>query len=210
MTLIAISAAYGAGGSRVGRELAERLGVPFVDRGIPVAVAERLDVPLEEAIEQEDEPAAGRSLLERLLAGFAIAESVLPAPTAPELVTAEDFHRASQEVIREHAATGRGVILGRGAVVALRDVRTALRVRLSGRAEARIRMAMALGGVDEDTARAAQRRLDGAHAEYVRRFYAVEINDPSLYHLVLDVPTLGVETTVEIASLAARTVSASG
>ena len=40
--LIALSAAYGAGGSIIGPALADRLGVPFLDRAIPLAVADRL------------------------------------------------------------------------------------------------------------------------------------------------------------------------
>ncbi len=48
--LVVLSASYGAGGSRErAAKLAERLGVPFVDRAIPVAVAAELDVPVDEA-----------------------------------------------------------------------------------------------------------------------------------------------------------------
>ncbi len=40
MTVVALSAAYGAGGSQIGPALADRLGVPFVDRAIPLEEAE--------------------------------------------------------------------------------------------------------------------------------------------------------------------------
>lgn len=198
MKLVAISAAYGAAGSRIGPELARRLDVQFVDRGIPIAVAERLDMPVDEAIAQEDRSAGGRSLLERLLAGFAAADHTVPAGPAPDLVTEEDFHRASEQVIRELAVRGAGVILGRGAVAALQSEPGVLRVRLSGSAEARIRLAMGLDGSDEATARDTQRQLDYAHAAYLRRFYGRDIDDPTLYHLMLDVPALGTEATVAI------------
>ena len=45
MTLVALSASYGAGGSVIGSALAEPLGVPFIDRAIPLAVADHLHVP---------------------------------------------------------------------------------------------------------------------------------------------------------------------
>lgn len=210
MTLVAISAAYGAGGSRVGPELARHLDVPFIDRGIPIGVAQRLDITVDEAIAQEDEGSGGRGLLERLLAGFAAADNAVPAAPTPELVTAEDFHTASEEVIRELAASGQGVILGRGAVAALRDDARVLRVRLTGPVEPRVRLGMELGGVDEDTARSTQRRLDAAHAEYIRRFYGLDIDDPQLYHVVLDVTAIGIEPTIEILSAAATALPASG
>ena len=40
--LVTISASYGAGGSRIGPALAQRLGVEFLDRAIPTRVADRL------------------------------------------------------------------------------------------------------------------------------------------------------------------------
>jgi cytidylate kinase-like protein len=48
-----LSASYGAGGSVVGSLAAERLGVPFLDRAIPSAVAERLGVALEAVLARE-------------------------------------------------------------------------------------------------------------------------------------------------------------
>jgi hypothetical protein len=194
----------------VGPELARRLDVPFIDRGISIAVAQRLDIPVDEAIAQEDHRPGGRGLLERLLAGFAAADNAFAAPAQPELVTPEDFHAASQEVIRELAGSGRGVILGRGAVAALRDDPRVLRVRLTGPVEPRIRLGMRLGDVDEDTARATQRRLDVAHAEYVRRFYGFDIDDPQLYHLILDVPAIGIDAATQILTAAARAETVPG
>src|SRR6476661_6513242 len=58
--LITLSAPYGAGGSQVGPAVAERLGVPFLDRAIPTGVAERLAVPLQEALDRDE--AIGASL----------------------------------------------------------------------------------------------------------------------------------------------------
>ena len=40
MTVVAISAAYGTRSGQIGPKLAERLGVPFVDRAIALRVAE--------------------------------------------------------------------------------------------------------------------------------------------------------------------------
>jgi len=208
MTLVALSAAYGAAGSRVGPELARRLGVPFVDRGIPLAVAERLHVPVDEAVAHEDDTARP-SLLERLIAGFAGGDNAtVPVAPAPGSVTAEDFNRASEAVIRELAATGAGVILGRGAVAVLRDDERVLRARLTGPAPRRVRQAMSLGGAGEATARATLRRLDQAQAEYLRRFYGVGIDDPALYHLVLDATAFDVDALVEILVRGVRALAA--
>lgn len=53
--------------------------------------------------------------------------------------------------------------------------------------------------------RSAQRRLDGAQAEYLRRFYGLDIDDASLYHLILDATAFSVSTVVDL--LAVRALS---
>ena len=56
MTLVAISASFGAGGSRIGPALAERLGVPFLDRAIPLL--ERVLALLERVLATPRQPEA--------------------------------------------------------------------------------------------------------------------------------------------------------
>lgn len=202
MTVVALSAAYGAAGSQIGPLLAERLDVPFVDRAIAIAVAERLDISVQAAIAEEER--GGPSLLERLLSGFAGAYTGAPAGPAPEAVTPSDFHRASRDALLAQAATGRGVILGRGACAALKDHGGVLRARLTGPEDRRVEHAMRARGVDHDTAQRTVRALDRAHADYVHRFFNADIDDPMLYHLVIDATAFPAETCVEMLELAAR------
>jgi cytidylate kinase len=208
VTLVALSASYGAGGAVIGPELAERLGVPFLDRAIPMAVARELDVPLEQA-EAHYEEASG-SFLDRLLRSFIGTDVGVPAPVPAETFTSEDFRKATEEVLLRQAATGEGVILGRAAVVVLRDDPRVLRVRLDGPPERRVRQAMALGGVDENSAKAALERLDRTHAEYARQFYGADIRDPSLYHLILDSTAIALGACIELIDLAARNARSGG
>jgi hypothetical protein len=100
MTLVALSASYGAAGSRIGPGLAERLGVPFLDRAIPLAVAERLHVPVDEAVAHEDRV----NLLERLLRGFIGGDNVTPTPTPA--TDSDEFHEATVAALRAQAGTG--------------------------------------------------------------------------------------------------------
>jgi hypothetical protein len=205
MTLVALSAAYGAGGTVIGPGLAERLGVPFVDRAIPLQVAEQLDVPVDTAAAHDEEASA--NFLERLVRGFIGSDLGVPAPVPAQAFIAEDFRRATEAVLLRQAATGKGVILGRGAVIVLRDDPRVLRVRLHGPPQRRLRQAMALGGMDHDTARTALRRLDRTHADYARQFYGVQIDDPTLYHLVLDSTAISLEVCVGLIITAAESLA---
>jgi cytidylate kinase len=206
MTLVAISAAYGAGGSRVGRGLAERLGVPFLDRAIPMAVAEQLEVPLDKAAAHDEQ--VGGSLLERLLQGFIGSDTGVPAPVPFEHLSGDEFRRATEEVLLRQAASGGGVILGRGAVIVLREDPRVVRVRLHGPAERRLRQAMQLEALDEATAERGLRRLDRVHEDYARRFYGVGLDDPELYHLVIDSTAIPLPTCTEVIAAAAGVFNA--
>jgi cytidylate kinase len=205
VTLVALSASYGAGGGRIGPALAERLGVPFVDRAIPTAVAEQLSVPLDEAVAHDEQTA--RSFLERMLGGFLGSDTGAPTPLPAQAMSGEDFRRATEEVLCRQAETGKGVILGRGGAVVLRENPRALRVRLDGPVERRVRQAMRLQHVDEETARQTVRRLDRAHAAYLKQFYGVDVNDPALYHLRIDSTAMPLEACVDLIELAARSLT---
>jgi hypothetical protein len=200
MTVVTLSASYGAGGSQVGPRLADRLGVAFLDRVIPTTVAERLAVPLDDALAHDD---AVRSVLERLLMRFApAAQAFSGTATPPELVDERSFLKTTEEVIREHAAAGSGVILGRAAAVVLRDTPGALHVRLDGPAERRLAQAITLEGVDRETAARHMRETDRAREAYVQQFYGVDARDATLYHMVIDSTALALDACVELIALA--------
>jgi Cytidylate kinase-like family len=203
MTLVALSATYGAAGSRIGPALAERLGVPFLDRAIPLAVAERLHVPVDEAVAHDEH--VGSSLLDRLLRGFIGADNATPAPLPA--ADSGEFHEATVAALREQAATGEGVILGRASVVVLRDDPRVLRVRLNGPPQRRARQAAEMENVEPGVAERALRQTDRAHDEYVRQFYGVRLDDPSLYHLVLDSTAIDLETCIDVIASAAASPS---
>jgi cytidylate kinase len=194
--LITISASYGAGGSWIGPQVAERLGYRFVDRAIPVQVAERLGVPVDRA-EAHDEAAHSRLayLLSRLpnTAGVVLPEA-----------TNESFCRETEALLREVADAGDAVVLGRAAAIVLRDRPQALHVRLDGPEEARIAQAMRVEEIDEEAARDRQRGSDRARMAYVKHFYDADPRDPRYYQLVLDSTALPLEACVELIVTAAK------
>jgi cytidylate kinase len=203
MYLVTLSASYGAGGSMIGPALAEVLGVPFVDRAIPVAVAERLAVPLDDALARDESQG---SRLDRLLRDFAPAVQVYAGGGAmiPTAFEEQGYREATEHVIREHAARGEGVLLGRAAAVVLLDDPRVLRVRLDGPVEARLAHAMAAEGIDRKTAKRRMKETDGARDAYIQHFYRRDSHDPTLYHLMLDATAFSQDACVELIAMAAR------
>jgi cytidylate kinase len=200
MTIVTVSASYGAGGAEVGPRLAERLDVPFLDRAIPAEVAERLAVPLEEAAAR-DESIGG--LLTRMAMRLAPMGQAFGASATPQDALDEHaFRRTTEAIIREHAAAGRLVVLGRAGALVLRDDPRALHVRLDGPRERRIEQAVRMTGSDAATAERRLGEADRAREAYVRHFYRADARDPAHYHLTIDSTAIPLETVVELIAIA--------
>ena len=191
MALITLSASYGSGGSRIGRDVAAALDVPFLDRAIPAAVADHLEVPAGEVLAHEE---SVRGLLARIRSSLAL---------SPE--HDEDYFRLETErVLRAHAMTGNGVVLGRAAAVVLRDDERALHVRLDGPVDRRIAQAMVLEDIEMTEAERRLKQNDNAREGYVRHYYNVDARDPRLYHVVIDSTVIPFDACVELIVGAAR------
>jgi cytidylate kinase len=201
MTVVTLSASYGAGGSYVGPRVAERLGLPLLDRAIPSAVAERLAVPMEDALAHDQ---AVRSVLERLLLRFAPAAQTFAGTAPAEIVDERSYLHCTEDVIRERAARG-AVILGRAGAIVLHDLPGALHVRLDGPADRRLAQAMKLEPADRETAERHLRETDRARETYVQQFYGADARAAEHYHLVIDSTAFALDTCVEWIVAAAAT-----
>jgi cytidylate kinase len=190
---VTISAGYGAGGSVVAPQVARLLGLPVLDRAISSRVAEQLKVSVREA----EGGAVRRSFLE-LLAPLAAGVLAAAPDAAPRDLAAPPnetglFREQAEAIMRAALASG-AVILGRAGAAAFQAEPGVLRVRLYGPAAARIAQAARIEGTDERTARQRLPEVDRARAQYVRRLYRADIDDPGLFHLHLDSTALPLDT----------------
>lgn len=201
--MVTIAALYGAAGTVIGPQVAERLGVPFLDRAIPEAVAERTGLP-EAAVEDVDQVA--RTPWQRLVDSLGRASTVAGGTggSVEHLDVAERSVRGEIEEFLARASISGGVALGRGGMVILRSVPWVLHVYLGGPREARVAQRMELEGIDRATAEARQKAEDRSRIEYVSRVYGVDGLDPALYHLMLDSTALAIDTCVELIVIAAH------
>jgi cytidylate kinase len=208
---VTISAGYGAGGSVIAPAVAQQLGLPMLDRTISSHVAEQLHVSVPEA----ESGAVRRSLTDRFFATLApLAEGVRTFGGDALLWTAGShddaplFREHAEAVMRPALASG-AVILGRAGATAFRSEAGVLRVRLFGPTVARITQATKIEGIDEDAARRLLPEVDAARAQYVRRLYGTDIDDPKLYHLQLDSTVLPLEACAALIAGAYRALPTS-
>jgi cytidylate kinase len=114
------------------------------------------------------------------------------------------YCQATEQIIKEQAATGDGVILGRAAALVLKDDPHALHVRLDGDRDARIEQAIRLREVDRETAERELPETDRAREAYVKHFYRADPRECVHYHLTIDSTAVPLETALELIVMAAR------
>lgn len=203
MGIVTISASYGSLGGTIGPRVADRLDLRFVDRAIPVAVAQRLGVPLETAEAADDRSESGVWRLFARMAtvpdfGGADALAYVQAPDEASLC------RQTEAVMHEIAGGSGGVVLGRAAAVVLADTPGALHVRLDGPRERRIRGAAERRGITVADADREAKDSDSAREAYVHHFYKRDGASSALYHLMIDTTAFDAESAVELIVGAAR------
>jgi len=183
--VITLAREFGAGGETVGHLLADRLGIEYLDGKIVDEAARRLGI--------------GIDVVDRLLRQLATVDFSTPqdvaAWTPPYGDLAWDPRKsvlaATQEIIRNQAATGNGVIVGRGAAYVLLDRPEVRRVFLRAPFDFRVRAIMEARKLDEAAARKYLKERDANSAAYIKQIYGHDWQHTSHYDLVIDTARLG-------------------
>jgi cytidylate kinase len=204
-SLLTVSATYGAGGSVIAPALAQRLGVPLLQRATAAPGTLADDAREREALSEEERKTIPTN---RLVACLAHAMPTGPTLSPPSTRHQdEELRRREEAEITSFAAAGRGVILGRAAAVVLGKDR-AFHVRLDGPLERRIAQGATIDQVELEESRARLHAADAARTAYVRRLYRVDPTEPALYHLTIDTTALTLDDAVELIISAARSAGA--
>ena len=189
MAIITISHEMGAGGPEIGITVAQRLGYRYADHELILDTAQRYGL-LEEKLSHLDE--SKPSFFERLD------------------TETHQYITAIQTTLLEFADQDNVVLMGRSGQWLLRGIPHVLRVRVKAPFELRVKralkkMAGQMGeAVNPRTVTDMVRRDDAEKAGRFRYLYELDINDPSLYELVLNTEKVSTETAVELIATAAR------
>jgi cytidylate kinase len=194
VVIVTISNLYGSGAVAVAHRVADALHYELIDSQLPVVVAKRMQITPVQA-QAVDE--TGRSLGARLLSSLELA--------TPEVVVSgfgetfdEEYVREVQEAVREFAARGDVVILGRGASAILGRRPDVLRVFMYAPRDWRVERIASQYGLDRKMAGAEVDRIDKARRAHLRDWYNVEMGSPALVDLAIDTATFGEERSAEL------------
>jgi len=232
--VITVSRQLGSNGSYMATEAAEELGLHYLDREILQRAAEEAGDPNEDMVEALSRQERVPGFLERLLDSFGRYTAVpmtpsaslrqgrayvevLDAMMATEMTNSQRRETAAanygdlvRDVILNLAETGNVVIAGRGGQAILRNRRSALHVRVFASPETRIRNLIARQGILRDEAESSILESDRDRARYLQHYHGVNLENPLLYHLMINsdgVPVpLGAQLIVTAAHWLQKTI----
>lgn len=201
MSVVTIRGRLGSGAPEIGRGVAHKLHVDYVDREIIAEVAARLHRQEPDVIAKEMPPASLRGrIAEALERGFTMGAgfegSYLPVWEMP--LDDTRYLEALRALIKELAAGRSIVIYGRGSQFILRDHPRALHVSVTAPVEVRLKRVMESLRLDEERARQEIARFDKSAREFIRRYFRAELEDPVHYDLVINTEHLTFEAATSI------------
>ena len=181
---ITVSRESGSSGGALGALVASELGWQVFDREILQAVAKEVHVK-DQILAHFDE---------HLRDGF---EDYLRTMAVPEDPGQSVFLREMLKVLLAAGRRGRIVLVGRGANWVL-DPAYGLRVRVVAPLEARILAVQERDGVSRADARRRIQEQDAFRADFVRRVFRQEVDDPAGYDLVVNTASLGLPAAARV------------
>ena len=231
MPVITINGVIGSGTLEIGHLVAQNLGINYVDRYIFAEAARLVGSPVSRLIEKEQRVIPFRervarfmqTVLERSAVAGAGAEpyfgrgvEMLPAEAYTELVSDaaasssvhdRAFIDATTSVIKELAAGGDVVIIGRGSNMILADAPGVVHIGLLAPLDVRIDTMAKREMFTPDEARAYAEELENARLTYYRKFFRANANDPTRFHLMLNIGRISQTTAAEIIAHAAADIA---
>ncbi|MBI4915489.1 MAG: cytidylate kinase family protein [Acidobacteria bacterium] len=156
-------------------------------------------------------PCVGREILVEAATKIGVPESILAAklekgPGLWDRLTLERrlYVVAMQAALAEHAAKGDLVYHGYAGHLLLRGVPAVLRVRLIAPLEMRVRNEVTREGISYEAAEDRIRRLDEGRVRWTRAIYGVDLLDPQLYDLVVNLEAMSIPSACSIVAEAAK------
>ena len=107
------------------------------------------------------------------------------------------IHKTTDTIL-QLARMGGSVIVGRGANVIAAKMKNTFHVRLVAPVEKRIQHICDITGMNEKEAATHIKKHDQNRADYIKSYFQKNIEDPLLYHMVLNTGYLGHETAAKV------------
>ena len=190
--IITTARQYGSGGRYIGELIAKALDIPFYDQNLITLAAEKSDLCHEAAAEADERNAS--SLLYTLAMG---STAMLHSPHYNMPINDKLF-LVQSEIIKEAAAKGSAVIVGRCADYVLRDDPNTLSVFIHADSKVRAKNIAGRNGITESEALTLIAKTDRRRANYYNFYTGKRWGEMTGYDLCVNAGKLGAEKAAEL------------
>ena len=195
--VIAINRLYGSGGRIMGKRLSAEFGIPFYDEEILTMASEASAIG-EQFFRLNDEK-AGNNLFFRALGGL---HTSLEEPSLDDDITSpENLFRFQAKIIRQVAAKGSCIIMGRCANVILANNRIPhISIFINAPFEQRVHRVMAVneGKMTKKQAVHMLKKMDRDHVKYYKYYTGQQWGNSVHYDLCINSASYGIDGSVEL------------
>jgi cytidylate kinase len=223
MPVITISSQYGAGGPKLGRELAKRLGIDYLDKEIIHKVALEVNVPDSEVEEYEPEHHSKyKSFFSTIFDLDALRKKAKTLEEAQEeshfdereeipyqfhvdgWIDSEIYKQMIVKIITALGTRRNVVIAGRGGQHILKDNARTLHIRLVADFDDRVAWVAKKRSITVDEAEEYVSTLDARSRDYLRFYFDCDPDQATQYDIVLNTSRVPPEKCLEIVEDLAR------
>lgn len=200
--VITITRQLGSGGAEIGRLVAQKSNLNYVDNEIIHEVARRLGVDAQLAARRDEQTSGNvNHILKAIQSSHPLAlnyNTMLGTAAASAESKELAYLRLTQKVILELATQGNAVIVGRGSQFLLHGAPRTLHTYVFAPLPYRIENVMQRFQLNRSQAEQRIKQRDYEHDNYLRHFYGSAGHQPGLYHLLINTSLFSFELAADI------------
>lgn len=206
MAVITISRQFGSGGDEIAEQARQMLQYRIFDKDLIARATLESGISDQEVMDYSEANYKVKGFFDRL---FGLSRSigqvrvwkedasgVRTAEAVP--LTEENALALVQKAIKAACEEGNIIVVGRGGQALLQDCPNALHVRIEAPLEDRIQRVKTQFRIKRRPASEMIEARDEASADYVKRFYKVNWDDPFLYHMVINTGKVGFDAAARL------------
>ena len=183
--VITISRQFGSMGRSIAKELSDNLGIEFLDRDIVEATAKRMGLPVS-VISDEEESMKSTFFRRQYPLGMGMSS------------LKDEIFYTQKNIIRDFAAKGSCIIVGRCADYALADEPHCLNIFIRSNMDDRIKRISERLNVTENKAKDIIKKKDKERSSYYNYYTSKKWGDARSYDLCLNTSQISVEDSIEL------------
>ncbi len=195
MAVITISKEFGTDSEKVAALAAEKLGYEYIGKHLLAEIAKELNISESEA-EIFSQTSSSKILRHIDRYTCSLVQKVVDGEHG--CLDDGNYYKATKKLVEKLFDNDNVIILGWGSQCVLSGRPNTLHVRLRKDEEEKIKRAMDVKNVDDNTAKKIVKKEEGDLRSYIKQFFQKDWNDAGLYDLVIDMGKVDVEKAAEM------------